>query len=122
MSASKNILLVIDPQNDFTDASYTNHDGSKSKFGDLYLGKLCVGGASGDYERLITLLDTNGKDFNEIHVSLDTHTEKHIGHPKFWKQYDGNDIPYSIFILSIDNVLPRARSIFSDTKNLPGFE
>ena len=47
------------------------------------------------------MLNSVSDKFHEIHVSLDTHTENHIGHPKFWKQTDGSDIPNSIFILNI---------------------
>ena len=83
---SKNVLLIIDPQNDFTEG-----------------GSLQVPGATEDYENMITMLNSVGDKFNEIHVSLDTHTENHIGHPNFWKQTDGSDIPNSIFILDIDS-------------------
>jgi nicotinamidase-related amidase len=83
---SKNVLLIIDPQKDFTEG-----------------GKLQVPGATKDYENMITMLKSVGDKFDEIHVSLDTHTENHIGHPNFWKQTNGSDIPNSIFILDIDS-------------------
>jgi nicotinamidase-related amidase len=68
----KNVLLIIDPQNDFSEAK----DGSRSA------GALAVTGSNGDYERIIKLIKTN--IFKEIHVSLDTHTENHIGHAGFY--------------------------------------
>ena len=83
---SKNVLLIIDPQIDFTEG-----------------GSLQVPGATEDYENMITMLNSVGDKFNEIHVSLDTHTENHIGHPNFWIQTNGSDIPNSIFILDIDS-------------------
>ena len=83
---SKNVLLIIDPQKDFTEG-----------------GRLQVAGATKDYQNMITMLNSVGDKMNEIHVSLDTHTENHIGHPKFWKQTNGSDIPNSIFILDIDS-------------------
>jgi nicotinamidase-related amidase len=81
---SKNVLLIIDPQNDFTEG-----------------GNLSVPGATKDYENMIEMLNSVGDKFDETHVSLDTHTENHIGHPKFWKQTNGSDIPNSIFELNI---------------------
>lgn len=81
-----NKLLIIDPQNDFTDTTPP--------------GSLSVPGALADYGRLVSFLQTNGSMFSEIHISLDTHTEKHIGHPKFWKQENDDDIPGSIYVLN----------------------
>ncbi len=96
----KNILLIIDPQNDFSDIKepYRSAPGS-----------LAVTGASGDYERIIKFIQNSQETIDEIHVSLDTHTERHIGHPGFWDvmNEDGitqtnatDDIGFSI--LSID--------------------
>ena len=83
---SKNVLLIIDPQIDFTEG-----------------GSLQVPGATEDYNNMITMLNSVGDKFNEIHVSLDTHTENHIGHPNFWIQTNDSDIPNSIFLLDIDS-------------------
>lgn len=90
---TSNILLIIDPQNDFTDASFE---------GSPYGGTLQVSGATADYDKIVTMLNAQPEFFNEIHVSLDTHTEKHIGHPGFWKLAEGSEIPNSIYKLSID--------------------
>lgn len=100
VSTSKNILLIIDPQNDFTD-----HPGEKR-------GSLAVDGALEDYTKIVNMLESYPTFFDEIHVSLDTHTSQHIGHPGFWKviSMDSQDtspteiteVPDSIYRLSID--------------------
>ena len=77
----KKILLIIDPQNDF----------SMEKPGVRFNnGPLGVPGSSEDYERIAALIESN--IFNEIHISLDTHTEKHIGHKGFYAN-DNDVIP-----------------------------
>lgn len=83
----KNILLIIDPQNDFMDI-----EGSS----------LPVQGASKDMERLIGLLNIKSDFFDEIHVSLDSHTKNHIGHKGFW---DPNLSPnaFEIFFVNKDD-------------------
>jgi nicotinamidase-related amidase len=85
----KNVLLIIDPQRDFTDK---NIDGTS--------GSLQVPGAAEDYKRIIAMLDK--VTFDEIHVSLDTHTKNHIGHPGFWRQTNREAIPNTIYMLDID--------------------
>ncbi len=78
-SVSKNILLIIDPQNDFT----KGWEGAA----------LPVVGAEQDYTTIVEMLDRlegNEQMFDEIHVSLDTHTEKHIGNTGYWKLHDEN--------------------------------
>jgi nicotinamidase-related amidase len=77
----KNVLLIIDPQNDFSDAQ----EPWRSKNGSL-----SVPGASGDYSRIIYFIENN--DLDEIHVSLDTHTKRHIGHPGFWQITSTHDL------------------------------
>ncbi len=76
----KNILLIIDPQNDFSDAK----DGLRGR------GNLAVDGASEDYRKIISFIENNNAILDEIHVSLDTHTDRHIGHPGFWSRVDEN--------------------------------
>ena len=71
--AGKNILLIIDPQIDFCEG-----------------GSLAVPGATKDLTLLANFLTTNPSFFQEIHVSLDSHTETHIGHKGFWRTVDGN--------------------------------
>lgn len=70
----KNILLIIDPQNDFTPA----YEGGPNPDG----GSLKVPGAIEDYYKIIQLVKSGSYD--EIHISLDTHQELHIGNPGFW--------------------------------------
>jgi len=116
VSTSNNILLIIDPQNDFTD-----HPGEKK-------GSLAVDGALKDYEKIVKMLESHPTFFDQIHVSLDTHTPQHIGHPGFWKVISMDDkvtsqteitaVPNSIYRLSIDeagtingeNIVPVAYS------------
>ena len=92
-----NKLLIIDPQNDFTDIPFTDGINIQTQ------GALSVPNAYKDYGHLVHLLSHIGDKIDEIHVSLDTHTEQHIGHPKFWKQENGEDIPGTIFILNIND-------------------
>ena len=61
----KNILLIIDPQIDF------------------HTGSLAVPHAIEDATKIVELI--NSGKFDEIHVSLDTHTNNHIGHSGFYK-------------------------------------
>ena len=86
----KKILLIIDPQNDF-------HENSLLIDGEVKNGSLAVGHSVEDAEKIVKLIN-NGK-FDEIHVSLDTHTYEHIGHPGFYEKghsplgfYDGTQI------------------------------
>ena len=81
---SKNIVLIIDPQNDFSDSNTTER---------TQPGSLAVPGASSDYSKIIDFIKNNPID--EVHVSLDTHNERHIGHPAFWDRIsvDGQRTP-----------------------------
>lgn len=73
----KKKLLIIDPQNDFSDPNpYTGRKG----------GSLAVPGATKDYAKIIQFLEKYGID--EVHVSLDSHSTRHIGHPGFWVVHD----------------------------------
>lgn len=85
--AAKTILLIIDPQVDFT------------------TGTLAVPGAKEDYDRIIKLMNGNKIEFNEIHVSLDTHNKDHIGHPSFWieEKHPEKKHPDPFQVLSITN-------------------
>ena len=72
------LLFIVDPQNDFSDACEYRYNGS-----------LSVAGSTADYTRIIEFLKNN--DIQEVHVSLDTHSERHIAHPGFWQVWDGHD-------------------------------
>jgi nicotinamidase-related amidase len=77
-SAPDKLLFIVDPQNDFSDACAYRDNGS-----------LSVAGSTADYTRIIEFLKNN--DIQEVHVSLDTHSERHIAHPGFWQVSDGHN-------------------------------
>lgn len=68
-------LLIIDPQNDFSDTPGA---------------ALPVPGAVADAERLVALMDRLMDRLDDIHVTLDTHQLVDIAHPLFWLDSDGN--------------------------------
>lgn len=76
-------LLIIDPQNDFS----PKLDGHRSD------GALAVKDANKDYENIAKLI--NSGIFDEIHVSLDTHTPYHIGHAGFYKNANHTAKPWA---------------------------
>jgi len=67
-------VLIIDPQNDFSDVSKA---------------ALPVPGARADAERLAGLLDRLQNRIDRIHVTLDTHQLLDIAHPMFWRNSVG---------------------------------
>lgn len=67
-------LVVIDPQVDFCDPN----------------GKLYVGGAEKDIERLAKMVDRLGSRLDDIHITMDSHHQLHVAHPVFWKDSKGN--------------------------------
>ena len=71
-----NVLFIVDPQNDFSDSCPNIRPA----------GSLYVAGSTADYARIIQFLKNN--DIQEVHVSLDTHSERHIAHPGFWEVSD----------------------------------
>jgi len=73
----KNLLLIIDPQNDFME------DGS-----------LPVKGARNDMLNLISFIHTNFKKIDKIKVSLDTHNYTQIFYQSWWQDSDGNHPNY----------------------------
>lgn len=89
--ATVKILLIIDPQNDFTDQKKT-HDKRVPQFTSDPFDQLCdskglaVPGAKTDLDKLVSFLTKNGDKFDEIHVSLDSHTPNHICHIGFWNR------------------------------------
>jgi nicotinamidase-related amidase len=68
-------LLIIDPQNDFSDAPGA---------------ALPVPGACADGDRLAALIDRLRDRLEDIHVTLDTHQLVDIAHPIFWVDSEGN--------------------------------
>ena len=71
----KNILLLIDPQNDFCEPE----------------GALYVPGAVEDCDRLSAFIKNNCASFSDILITLDLHPNFHIAHPVFWHDKDGNN-------------------------------
>jgi nicotinamidase/pyrazinamidase len=64
-------LLVIDPQNDFTDRPGN-------------IGSLAVAGAHADMQRLTKFVEKVGHKLDDIHVTLDTHRRLDIAHRLWW--------------------------------------
>lgn len=70
----KNVLVIIDPQNDFCD----------------HRGSLYVEGAFADMKRLTAHIEAECGRYTDIFVSLDSHDAMAIFHPCFWSDGDGN--------------------------------
>ena len=95
-NGKKVVLLIIDPQNDFTDIPETFEKlGSKEG--------LPVVGAKGDFTNIINMLKgPMGNLIDEIHISLDSHNVTHIGHVGFWKRSDNEPVePGVVFKVEI---------------------
>ena len=76
----KNILLVIDPQNDFC------HEN----------GTLFVPNADRHMSRLAHFVNCRGYQLDEIHVTMDSHHRMDIAHPDFWMDPGGrNPAPFT---------------------------
>jgi nicotinamidase/pyrazinamidase len=71
-------MLIIDPQNDFSDAPGA---------------ALPVPGANADAVRLAGALDRLSNHIAAIHVTLDTHQWVDISHPVFWRDGGGQPPP-----------------------------
>lgn len=80
-------LLIIDPQNDFTDPK----------------GSLYVGGADADMGRLAKMINRIRGKLDDIHVTLDSHRTVQIFHPIFWRDAKGNNPP-PFTLISDDDV------------------
>jgi len=94
MSVVKNILLLIDCQEDFMDKLNS---------------KLPVMGSMLDTVRLIKMIyqdieryeNTGSTFFDEIHLTMDSHLSIHIGHAGFWHRLDGIAVePGVVFTLN----------------------
>jgi nicotinamidase/pyrazinamidase len=81
-------LLIIDPQNDFTDPQK---------------GTLYVPGAGADMDRLATMIRRISGKIDDIHCTLDSHRYVDIAHPIFWKDSNGNH-PAPFTIISVADV------------------
>lgn len=72
----QNIVLIIDPQNDF-------HDDP--------VGSLAVPGSKKDAERTAGFIRDNMGSIGEIFITLDSHHKRHIAHAAFWSKLK-NDV------------------------------
>lgn len=78
----KNVLFIIDPQNDFCNPG--NEKGENK-------GSLYVDGAEKDMQRLAAWIIKNKKQIDAISITLDSHQANDISHPAFWTDKDGNN-------------------------------
>lgn len=83
-------LVIIDPQVDFC---------TPVKKG----GKLYVGGAEDDIERLATMVKRLGSRLEDIHITLDSHHLIHVAHPIYWKNSSGRH-PDPFTLISVKDV------------------
>ena len=74
---TKNALLIIDAQYDFTSPN----------------GALPVQGADKDCERLAKFIKDNAVEIDSIFFTLDSHHVNDISHPSFWMDKNGNPPP-----------------------------
>jgi nicotinamidase/pyrazinamidase len=102
-------LLLIDPQNDFTDPN----------------GSLFVAGAPADCDRVAKMISRLNSKIDDIHVSLDSHIQFSIFHPKFWVDSSGNnpapftpifheDVEKGKWQASIPSLTERAKKYITD--------
>jgi len=70
------VLLIIDAQVDF-------HEG----------GALAVPGSTEDSERIAALIDSCGDRIDDIVLTLDTHSKRHIAHAGLWQDRSGKSPP-----------------------------
>ena len=88
MSHPQTQLLIIDPQNDFMDTPES---------------ALPVAGATGDMQRLATMVDRVGDKLQKIHVTMDSHQVVDIAHPAFWRDSDGKS-PDPMTMISAESI------------------
>jgi len=86
--AKKNLLLVIDMQNDFMEGG---------------IGSLGVAGSKGDVERLTRFIYNNMVHISRIALTKDTHYPFQIFHPCWWKDASGNN-PTPFTTITADDV------------------
>lgn len=87
------VLLIIDPQIDF-------HEGGN--LGVVGIDDLGGKGAENDSAKIISLI--NEIKPKHVYVSLDTHTETHIGHSGFWNPPAVSTVPLlNLVIIEEDN-------------------
>ncbi len=105
----KNLLLIIDPQNDFCNPG---DDDGKNK------GSLYVPGAEQDMTRLAQWIEKNKTKIDHIIITLDNHHLNDISHPNFWINDKGeHPAPFST-ITAQDVEQGKWKSIFDNDKAL----
>ena len=83
----KTHLVIVDPQNDFTNPN----------------GSLFVPGADKDIDRLTAFITTNLAKLHDIHVTLDSHHQFQIFHPLYWRDTAGKH-PAPFTRITIDDI------------------
>lgn len=83
-----NMLLIVDPQEDFCDPG----------------GALYVKGADKDMGRLCDWVARRGQDIDSIAVTLDCHAHFDIGHPAYWLDEEGSH-PEPFTSIRLDDVV-----------------
>ena len=108
-----NVLLIIDPQNDFCRPAGAN--GQEQ-------GALYVPGAEEDMKRLAFWIIANAEQIDHIVVTLDTHHVNDISHPGFWKNSEGKR-PAPFTAISLDDVKNKKwLPLFDEQRVLTYFE
>lgn len=105
MSKPKIHLVGIDPQNDFT----------------IPGAPLYVKGAENDMNALAKFIAKYGDDFEDIHITLDSHHEMHIAHGNMWRDKHGNQ-PGPFTVITVDDMengtwLPYHDALFTKFKD-----
>ena len=79
-------VVIIDPQNDFTDIRAQGDDpvGFVAPNGTEFRSALPVAGALEDAQRLSGMIQRLGAKLSNIHVTLDTHQQLDVAHPMMW--------------------------------------
>ncbi len=90
IAATRNHLLIIDPQNDFCDLPEA-WSGLNPASGERIRPNLPVVGAHADMQRLAQFIGSQGARIADITVTLDSHQRYDIAHPAFWQRADGKE-------------------------------
>ncbi len=84
-------VLLIDAQNDFSNAPMPDYEGRADDHMGIripdgtLIGRLPVNNANKDMERIAKFLQNYSGNITKVHASMDTHTIGHIGH-MFWRK------------------------------------
>ncbi len=105
----KNLLLIIDPQNDFCSPGNEQGDGR---------GALYVPGAHDDMIRLSQWILANYDKLDHIIITLDTHHLLDISHPQFWVDLKGNHPTPFTTITASDVEQGKWRSVLDNQRAL----